>query len=410
VLASLGSALLHVATGVGVTTVPQAFVAAIARSLCEALSDCVLGLVLIDVVANDKAAAARLQASTTAARVFGSFLAYLAGLWLYGCGYSPAVDGRAIIAGTGVLPLAAALLACWLPDKAPESTQRAYEDDGVPAASPIVLFKMVAGLCLFEFCVVWASVQPMVDAAVWASVLAIACLTSLGLVLRGYMVHPAQRAAIAAAGFLFLLNASPSADDAWFSFSYSMLAHSQCSAQYLAIVGEVASLLACGAFDRLQLRFPARLRAELSLVVFVLLSCAVSGANAAIVQSRGGDNPLAAFAALGFFTSFVSRLAFLAQQTFATERCFAAKTLTPGVMYGVYLSLLDFGDSASAWLSAPLIAAFNIDYLTDNWSGLVPLIVISVCLQIFIIGASAPLLLMGRDASTAPGYERVEVA
>ena len=109
--------------------------------------------------------------------------------------------------------------------------------------------------------------------------------------------------------------------------------------------------------------------------------------------------PLASFAAVAFFTTIVGRLAFLAQQTFATDRCYSATLVSPGVMYGVYLSLLDFGDSASAWLSAPIISAFGIDYASDRWDGLVPLIALNIGMQVLILFLAAPLLLIGRSAT-----------
>ena len=376
---------------------------AITRSFCEAFSDCVLGLILIDLVGQNRSNVAKMQASTTAARVTGSVVAYIAGVGIYGCSSDASLDSTTVITMTAVFPICAAFIALYLPDSKVGWTPAKLALESSFISNQWV--RAALGVCLIEFTIIWTSVQPLVALPVWLSFMILSCTACLCAMLFAYW-RGALRGAMTAALFLFLLNAVPSPDDAWFSFSYSVLSQSQCALQCLSLLGECSSFLACLAFGPLYKRMPERNRVEITLISFVLISCTAFLLNAVLVSNRGGDIPVLSFAIVGFVTSFFGRLAFLAQQTFANERCYSAKILSPGVMYGIYLSFLDFGDSASAWLSAPLISAFGVEFGTQSWNGLLPLIVINVCIQVFVICMGSPLLWMEVE-DKQPEYSRV---
>ena len=99
------------------------------------------------------------------------------------------------------------------------------------------------------------------------------------------------------------------------------------------------------------------------------------------VNTKGvlGISAFAYYIMLAFVLGFLNRLYFLSLQTFATERSLKHSNnsyLSAGLLYGCFLAIIDFGDSASSWLSSPLIASQHIEYGPDppaQWDGLVVL-------------------------------------
>ena len=256
----------------------------------------------------------------------------------------------------------------------------------------------LAGLLLVQATIIWASLQSVITSkAAWSAVMGVMGSITVGLVLYLMIGPPAkqatedQRQSVRFALFLFLINAVPSTSIVWWSFQYASLRTTAlgtpaCGMQVLAVVDQVVSLAACAAHGPLSRLISAR-RSDVVFVVFTVTHAAIALAvnlpptltpNFA-TTGVAGMSPMVVFLVASVLAGFVGRLALVSLQVVATERCYAVNPtslLTPGIVYGILLSLLDFGESTGAWIAAPIIAAVGVNYITSSWSGLWILVVL----------------------------------
>lgn len=447
VIGSVGFAVSLAMTALFEWSIPMIFFWGVARSASEALSECVLGLVLVDHVEQHGADTARdVQASSNGARIVGSIVAYAVGFALYGCtaghdatSWSP----RAVFLATSLIPLASAFASLFLPDPIDgsaagsetiadalddvdiirdndeEAESRPTEanvdeellppvrDDGSDDLGNIVLVRhavptwlvTAGGVGLVQFTVIWAGVENLVASReAFATVMVLSSLSTLAMVLAMLRRDPSLAFAI----FLFTLNAVPTPDTAWYGFVFDALTpHPECRLQILDTIAQFSNLGACFVYPSIARRLFAG-SSERALAGTVVLSSLAQTAfdmppaaswRTFIPNGFDGFSPLAYFAVSGLVCDALGRVASLSQQVVATERSLTWKRegISPGVVYGIVTSVLDFGESASGWLSAPLISAAGVKL--GRWDNLWMLVLIRIMATLCVVTCMPGLLL-----------------
>ncbi|KAH9257287.1 hypothetical protein BASA81_004444 [Batrachochytrium salamandrivorans] len=434
---SIGSGMSLLLIAGFVSSVPEMYAATLLRSFCEAIAGYGLSLTLIDFVVDHKKQnralgggdtgdkddfAAFAQSRATTARMLGSLIAFLLCLtFLYGCGGSALPQEqspRGVIAFASLFAFGTAVLACFLHTGQDQSLPQEQVRE-LLASSPIEqpkTWRIYLGIILFQSFFVWIGVYSLIPFVLWLTIMllyvtgftagALATYWStrqstllfndLGNVIQ---TREAKHTNFSSGLFLFCLNASPTTNDVWFGFKMYALQNSSCFLQILLVVGECSSVGACWIYPKLLSKaFPTttgstpKHRAFFLVVVFTVLSSVIGLVTDFVLAARwqdfktaNVDGNLAVFCLVTLLVTFFGQVQMLAEQVFVTENCASAegkagavRVLSPGMWYGIFLSLLDFGGSASGWISAPIIGALNLDYLSQNYSKLWVLVLISL--------------------------------
>ena len=398
VIANICLGLSIIGTSLLVETTFEMYCFSLVRSGLEALSESGLGLILIDVVgasrmidSNDANVA---QSQATAARMTGSLVSFIFGLFIYGCGRNETSSSRTIIGLSSILCIFSASSALFLPNThTPKSevaegirepTLQSHEQIKEEPLTWCQRVKVALGIACFQFCFVWIGVQSLVPLVPWIVILILCSGGILSFFCYQVVKSNLPWTPVACAVLLFMLNASPSYESPWFSFQLHSLRDSMCSMQILLMVGEMASLLGCWSFPRLTNWYLSsrndldkKKRAEHALVFFMLLASLAGVLHIVLAldwkefSSMDDTMVLLQFGTIAFISSYFAQLSFIAKQVFATEHSYdnaqIGSLVSPGVLYGIFLSLVDFGDSASAWISSPLTKALNLSYADMNY-------------------------------------------
>lgn len=428
-----GLSLLLIAGFVG--SVPEMYAAAMLKSFCEAIAAYGLSLTLIDVVVDHKTQTSALeggesgdkddfaafaQSRATTARMMGSLIAFVLCLtFLYGCGGSALPreqSPRGVIAIASLFAFGTAALACFL------HTGRDEPQEQLLPSSPVEqpkTWRIYLGIILFQSFFVWIGVYSLLPFVLWLTVMLLyvagftagalatywrtrqstATITTADGFGDAIQTREARHTSFSSGLFLFCLNASPTTNDVWFGFKMYALHNSSCFLQILLVVGECSSVVACWVYPKLLAKaFPTtsgstpKHRAFFLVVVFTVLSSAMGLMTDFVMAARwqdfktaNVDGTLAVFCLVTVLVTFVGQAQMLAEQVFVTENCASAegkagaqRVLSPGMWYGIFLSLLDFGGSASGWISAPIIGALKLDYLSQDYSKLWVLVLIAL--------------------------------
>lgn len=406
IICAIGSATTYVLTGLVVHTSAGAFAVTFCRAFFNAFTELMLGIFLVDVAGKDIGNAGKIQAIASGARYLGGFVAYLSGLGLYSCdSSSQALSNSTIIALTAIFPIAMLLCSLTLHEE-PQAPQLRPRPPGASRWNGLAFFLLVL---LSQAFFILVGMQSLLPFQLWWLLLvglAAAVLVGLGgLVLVAVVcapcrVHVTRVARYGVARiqqhrdialtvlFLFLYNAVPTADIETGNYQYFVFAAHQCKLQWLGMIGSAASVLASLTYSSIF----NRKSIPRMLVLTAFLSSLSSLVFLPLARLRDPlDNQKTAFtyAALSEFAGgFFGQLAFLPALVLATER-------TPlghaGSVYGIFLSFMNFGDTANGLITAPIVAAFNITY--TNFENLDKLIIMGAACQVGAL-LFVPLLLV----------------
>eukprot|EP00301_Raphidiophrys_heterophryoidea_P023432 c7327_g1_i1.p1 GENE.c7327_g1_i1~~c7327_g1_i1.p1 ORF type:complete len:599 (+),score=158.24 c7327_g1_i1:122-1798(+) len=198
---------------------------------------------------------------------------------------------------------------------------------------------------------------------------------------------------------LFISNVVPSASNQWSSFQYDLFAASPCRLQWLTICQSVGLAIACVLFHR----YISKLRIVHSILLFGVLSVCASllwlpllgtyqrahelGVGVEEVAVVGSLMPYPYCILLALIQPLISQLAFMPLIILATVNCPRNKS---GMFYGIFLSLIDVGDSASGWVTAPLVSLLGIT--STDWTRMSELTLICAGVKVGVIVLSLLLL------------------
>eukprot|EP00854_Cymbomonas_tetramitiformis_P019212 gene19212-22966_t len=425
-----GSCASYLVTAVFVDSTPALFLVTTSRAFFNAFGQLMIGAFLVDISHKELENAPVIQSVATGTRFFGSIVSYLLTLPLYPCHGSSYWSARTVIGVASIFPLFSAMFCLWLPEERvrggdeENSGERqllratpAGNSTGPEVSRTLPRTLVVAGLTV---CFMSAGIKSLLSYTTWvytcsASAM-FACLILLGVArsAQGFSCprsvgelrvlwgkhHEVVRPSL----FLLLFCAVPKADIQAGNFMYSAFSSHLCEHQVLQLLGFLASTIGCVVYGVLS-------RGRRTWVMLTILSVISASANLLkypLIQDwRHLDEPhvhrLAfAYAALvSVLGGMLYELAFIPLSVLAIERC---PNSNKGMMYGVYLSFLNLGDSVSSWSTAPIVASLGITY--TNWTPLGDLILITSGIRV------ASLLLLpliwddsGRVGQSLPAEE-----
>lgn len=258
-----------------------------------------------------------------------------------------------------------------------------------PETFPIVELSIPAFLLLLT----WVSVQTMLSNRNWwlmfAGVVVVdAALLGTIVAVKGTALfrrprHGWLRAmrAVWPAVLLFLINAAPDAGNVLTNYYYHVWA--TCDMQHLSLISSAsrvaASLVFFFAFNGYRGR-----RLLVLLAVSIAASSAINLMHLPITNRADSFNPshwvLPYAYGCACVTSFANQLAFLPALVLATQSTALDKA---GIMYAIYLSFIDIGDSANEWIMAPIVRSLGIT--SSNFSRLSTLLYIDAGCHIAVI-------------------------
>lgn len=221
-------------------------------------------------------------------------------------------------------------------------------------------------------------------------------------------------AVVCPAIFLFLYNATPSAETQWSNLTYSLFESKICYYQYLGIVTMSASIVGSALYSRVcsERRFhlivvvatcanvcAGLLRLPIATHANELLSrvedesgCShlFPGWIFASLSSSCVDVAFGYLSVASFVMSIFNQIAMIPLIVLAVKCCPISRA---GVWYGMFLSCIDLGNSVSGWISAPVVDA--LDITLSDYSGMTALVLIESVSKIAIL-CLVPLLLVRR--------------
>ena len=429
---NVGLGACFLLTALFATNTLEMYLLSFARSAFEALAECGYGLTLIDIVGKERVQgsdAAQLgQARTTTARMAGSLSSFVLGLLLYGCGGSTlrSLSSRTIIGMTSVLCLVQVGFAFALPEKRSGVVDTDFQEEEAagetePVSWTIRSRVLVAlGALSFQFCFVWIGVQSLVSIIPWIIVFLLSILAVSFMGIIAMVRSRVPWVPIASAALMFIMHATPGYGSSWFSFKLYALNGSSCAMQILLVVGEIGSLTGSWLYPRLANMYldstitekaDKKMRAQQAMVFFTITAC-IAGMLDVFLAIDWEQYPYMdqissgiRFGIVSLIGGFLGQLSQISRQVFVTEHSYDNKQLnsaiTPGVLYGIYLSLIDFADSASGWITAPIMSALNLSYTNQSFSLLWVLVVIAMASNLLVVLLIPPALdMMGRWLAT----------
>ncbi|KAF0683049.1 Aste57867_24902 [Aphanomyces stellatus] len=368
VLCEVGAAISILVTGLFIRTIAGAFVVKLVDSSCEAFTQMMLGVVLVDVASGDREKSGMVQSWANAAKNTASIVALVVGIPVYA---TKSIHARDVICWSSVIPVVGIFAAVYL-----FHDTKVTNDDDIAAPPP-------------------PGPRTCSDLATqkWTSFRA-ACIR---IVTEQWTYIPVML-------FFFLSSALPNGGSVWYQYTYSLLTDEKECLQYsslagclaaiiilshlLSLVGMVGRVVACLLYSKVCHGYSIR-------AVFTLSTLVTAAASLPQVLLAPPMAPLpisvCTFCTLeSFVTSFAAEFALLQLLIVATFYC-PSKHATDGkgLTYALYLSFMDFGGVVSSFFSAAVIAALGITQdpstFVVDWTNLKWLIVIGALCQLGIL-------------------------
>ncbi|KDO28394.1 hypothetical protein SPRG_06632 [Saprolegnia parasitica CBS 223.65] len=356
-------------TGLCVRSVTGAFLVKFLDSACEAFTQMMLGIVLVDVASGDREKSSNVQSWANAAKNGASIVALLAGIPVYAIKDLPATT---VITWSSLIPLLGVLIAIYLLHENKSATLVA-----TPTHHPSSLTELLS--------IKWLALRTTV----------------------ARMLHE-QAAYIPVMVFFFLCSALPSGGTVWYQYTYFLLKNELQCLQYSSLAGMVGRVVSCAIYARCTRGVGIRTVFGVSTVLMTLASLPqLLLAPPIDVASLPVD--VCTFCAIeSFVTAFAGEFALLQLLVVATTFCPRKKELH-GLTYALYLSFMDFGGVVSAFFSALLVSALGITqdpvtYAID-YSNLWLLLVLGAIFQVAIL---AFLCLLPRQLEDANSGDEPE--
>ncbi|OQR83967.1 folate-Biopterin Transporter (FBT) family [Achlya hypogyna] len=363
VLCEVISALSVLATGLVVRSVAGAFAVKFLDSACEAFTQMMLGIVLVDVASGDREKSSNVQSWANAAKNSAAILALVAGIPVYA---DKSIAATTVISWSSVIPLAGVFVAIYvLHEKKASVTEPESTADRPTNCTELVQSK-------------WTALRRTVTR----------------------IVHE-QWAYIPVMFFFFLCSALPSGGTVWYQYTYFLLKDELECLQYSSLAGMVGRVVSCAVYARFTRGFGIRTVFAVSTVLSTLASLPQILLAPPIATSL--PISVCTFCTIeSFVTAFAGEFALLQLLVVATYFCPPRKELH-GLTYALYLSFIDFGGVVSSFFSAILISALGITQdpstFAIDWSNLWLLIVLGA---IFQVGILAFLCLLPAQVDTNP--------
>ncbi|OQS03784.1 folate-Biopterin Transporter (FBT) family [Thraustotheca clavata] len=348
VICEIISALSILATGLFIRSVTGAFIVKFIDSACEAFTQMMLGIVLVDVASGDRAKSSSAQSWANAVKNAAAIVALIAGIPVYA---DKSILATTVISWTAVVPLTGVFVAIYiLRERKSTLSAMAAMDDHPKNCNELIEHK-------------WNALRKTVSR----------------------IVHE-QWNYIPVMIFFFLCSALPSGGTVWYQYTYFLLKKEQECLQYSSLAGMVGRVVSCAIYSKVSSGKSIRMVFAISTILSTL-----AGLPQILLAPPIAELPVSVctFCTFeSFITSFAGEFALLQLLVVATYYCPPKKELH-GLTYALYLSFMDFGGVTSSFLSAILISAlgitqdpttFEIDY-TNLWC----LVVIGAVLQIVIL-------------------------
>eukprot|EP00043_Microstomoeca_roanoka_P004666 m.51116 g.51116 ORF g.51116 m.51116 type:complete len:619 (-) comp12594_c0_seq2:255-2111(-) len=189
---------------------------------------------------------------------------------------------------------------------------------------------------------------------------------------------------------LFIVYATPSSATQITSWYYSIWATRPCYPQTINIMSSISRVCASGIF----FTSFATAHGRRLVLISVFASIIAAALQLLYIPLVDGTFTTHAFPRLGYaiactlLTGIAGQVAMIAFLTVATRACPDPIKEKGGLIYAILLSLLDFGDSVSGWITAPIASALHITF--TNYSGLDKLVYIDAGTSI----AAVPFMLL----------------
>eukprot|EP00300_Choanocystis_sp_HF-7_P041829 c8612_g1_i1.p1 GENE.c8612_g1_i1~~c8612_g1_i1.p1 ORF type:complete len:534 (+),score=71.11 c8612_g1_i1:56-1657(+) len=411
VISSLGSAAMYAITGLLVDSIALMFVVSFARSLFDAFSELMLGATMVELADSNSEKASAMQSLAMSVRMgLAPLLAAAASSPLYPChGTSHSTwSPRTVITFTSLCGLLAAGAACFLDDpKVPRATLKVV--CGTFCQQLSQKWTRKAAFVLVQATAIWIGLKPLIPSNIWRptifSLLGVLVLGILfafrhGIAAVRHEIRP-NWPIIAPAIVLFVFNAVPDPSLQWSSFTFHLFSQYPCYTQAITIASAFSRLVASLVF----FKFLKGLSVEKTLTASTIATVALSylwvpllnashdhlrQSNLALespvddflVSKHVGSLSLFQYTLVAAVTNaFIGQLMFLPVVIIATTYC---PKKNSGMIYGIFLTLLDFGDSTSAWITAPTVDRLGIT--SSNWSGMVLFTLICGALRLTALG------------------------
>ncbi|ETV78710.1 hypothetical protein H257_07557 [Aphanomyces astaci] len=354
VLCEAGAALSVLATGLFVRSVAGAFVVKMIDSSCEAFTQMMLGVVLVDVASGNHQKSGNVQAWANAAKNSASIVALFVGIPIYA---TKSISSREIICWTSVIPVVGIVTALFFFHE-PKVVPNSIHPTGPTTCGGLVRQKSQA--------------------------FAAACKR----------IVSEQRSYMPVMLFFFLSSALPSGGSVWYQYTYSLLndqkeclQYSSLAAKLFVFVGMVGRVLACGIYAQMCQGRSIRIVFAISTVVSTVASL-----PQVLLAPPMANLPISVctFCTLeSFVTSFAGEFALLQLLIVATYFCPTKATDGKGLTYALYLSFMDFGGVVSSFFSAIVINALGITEdpttFVVNWANLSWVVVIGAVCKLAIL-------------------------
>jgi len=407
------------------------FLIGFSQSIFEAMAGMVVALILIDIAGKDQSQIPQIQTEQTSARYLGTFSALILTLPISGCG-TLEWSNRAALMFSSVIPFISAGVATQVTlderEEQNEPRPRRSRDDGSQSGESakaqrsierkalavfvpsLIMFELLAVLLGLHSNFVFHGARRAWQALLVCSFIALFLWISLcTFALSRLQNRNAVQSLIVIlipCIYLFVVDASPNALEPLMSFKFNLF-DNRCQLQGLSIISIIANVCGMLCFTY----FFSHRGLEFSIVATTMMAGLADLLNLLKTrETRGNLTVLALWIIIDSCTSYFSAMYLIAKEVIATKFSFALKnsprenldtnedydriesdlevsgldrvaySLSPGVLYSVYLTCFDVGASASGFLTAALVSGLEIS--SEDFSRLPALI--TMCSAIFI--------------------------
>ncbi|KAJ0408061.1 hypothetical protein ATCC90586_003696 [Pythium insidiosum] len=359
VLCELGTALSFVVTGAFVSTIAGAFAIKMFDAICEAFSQIMLGIFLVDLAAHDSTSttSAKVQSWANGAKNGASIIALLIGIPVYKAQF---LTPQAIISFTSLFPIIAVFV-CMLGLQESRKPARPSQLGDMAASEPSSMSHTAA------FCLALREGWHTFKADAHKK------LRIMKPILPTMM-------------FFLLCSALPNDGTVWYQYTFSLLGDQPECLQYASLAGMVGRFLSCIMYAKVCSGRNVR-----HVFLASTVSSVIAGLPRLLLTPPVASLPVSVctFCTVeSFVTSFTAEFALLQLLVVATYYCPDNKEVH-GLTYALYLSFMDFGGVLSGMLSSMVVTLLGIvpDPVTQiiSWNNLWLLVLISAGGQLLVL-------------------------
>jgi len=403
--ANIGIFTSTILIALAATEVWHLFILGTMQSLMESISYMVVYMLMLQIAAKDKSVISALNAEIMTARYIGTFFANVFALPVGGC-FGGGWNNRLVIGVASTVPFLSIFVSTLYPEKA--SLEKPIKKARASFSKKAGIAYFVAIVLCFQALVVVLSLNSLFAdlnlSNMWTWLVIVLAAIVFGLVLGAlYLLHVidgVKSSLVWSLGipciYLIVVDAVPSAS--MYSLQYTTISD-QCAIVGLSVAGSITSMITPSLYSKVFGTF----NVEVGLLVSTVFSALVGMLNMILANYWPETAPLYQWFLIGGIVNIAATMLNMAKEVVCTTFAFGLQEsdtnsfarlsvdeefedlaigdiddpieskstfekITPGVLFGIYISCFDVGASAAGFINAAVTDSLSITF--DNFENL----------------------------------------